>query len=163
MPSIAACSSGIGPTTSRRRLWSKAYLRMAGVAEACDALRRAQHGVHMPRARAGRCTGDMGEIWGGYAAGSGAERGLWAAGGGQRAAGGGLRAAGGGRGVLLGYPLLARVVEPPAVQRELVPAVHHAAQRPARPRDDHGALGERPHAQAHDGALAWLGLGLGLG
>ena len=41
MPSIAACSSGIGPTTSRRKLWSKAYLHMAGVAEACDALRRA--------------------------------------------------------------------------------------------------------------------------
>ena len=39
MPSIAACSSGIGPTTSRRRLWSKAYLHMACVAEACDALR----------------------------------------------------------------------------------------------------------------------------
>ena len=91
--------------------------------------------------------GDAREIWGRYGedmprARAGSE-------------GCGRRAAGGGRGVLLGYPLLARVVEPPAVQSELVPAVHHAAQRPARPRDDQCALGERAHAQAHDGALAW--------
>ena len=53
--------------------------------------------AHMPRARAGTYRGDMGGRWGGYAAGSGRERGLWAVGCGLWAVGCGRRAAGGGR------------------------------------------------------------------
>ena len=128
MPSSAACNSGIGPTTARRKLWSKAYLRMAARVLCAHSV-RAAHVACMWR------------VWG---AGS--------SGGGEGGAKGGAER--GAERVLLGHPLRARVIEPPAVQRAVVLAVYEPVQRPARTRDDEGALGQRPHAQPHHRALA---------